>query len=515
MKQERMLDIELKGYGESDIYPFHMPGHKRQPIDSVDPYRIDITEIDGFDNLHSPTGILKEAQERAAALYGAKRSYYLVNGSTCGILAAICAAVGRRQKVLVARNCHKAVYHALSLWELSADYLYPKATRSGIAGQISPEDVKRMLAQEDSYSAVIITSPTYDGVVSDIAAIAKIAHAYDIPLIVDEAHGAHFGLSPHFPASAVSLGADLVIQSMHKTLPCYTQTALLHLCSHRISAIAVEKYLDIFETSSPSYILMAGMEKCIRLLTEEREPLFDAYWEKLSRFYQQTDSLRYLQVGRPTDFSGEEAYSFDPSKILIFTGDSGMTGKELYDRLLREYHLQMEMVSRDYVLAMTSVMDTQEGFDRLAAALAAMDGELDERNGSAGSLATAGKADERNGSAELHADVGQQDEKNCRQTCGAEPELNMGIADMIYVPQQQVCRISEAESAEEEAVSLSEAAGRTSTVYVYLYPPGIPILAPGERITEKTIADLFSCREMGLKVIGLADGEKIHCLHEG
>jgi arginine/lysine/ornithine decarboxylase len=254
------------------------------------------------------------------------------------------------------------------------------------------------------------------------------------------------------------------------------------------------------------------MEKCIRLLTEEREPLFDAYWEKLSRFYQQTDSLRYLQVGRPTDFSGEEAYSFDPSKILIFTGDSGMTGKELYDRLLREYHLQMEMVSRDYVLAMTSVMDTQEGFDRLAAALAAMDGELDERNGSAGSLATAGKADERNGSAELHADVGQQDEKNCRQTCGAEPELNMGIADMIYVPQQQVCRISEAESAENEAVSLSEAAGRTSAVYVYLYPPGIPILAPGERITEKNIADLFSCREMGLEVIGLADGEKIHCL---
>jgi arginine/lysine/ornithine decarboxylase len=491
-----MLDLELKAYSESNIYPFHMPGHKRQSVDSVDPYRIDITEIDGFDNLHSPTGILKEAQERAAALYGAEQSYYLVNGSTCGLLAAICAAVGRRQKVLVARNCHKAVYHALSLWELSANYLYPRTTRSGIAGQISPEDVERALAQRDSYAAVIITSPTYDGVVSDIAAIAKIAHDYDIPLIVDEAHGAHFGLSPYFPASAVSCGADLVIQSMHKTLPSYTQTALLHLCSHRVSAAAVEKYLDIFETSSPSYILMAGMEKCIRLLTEEREPLFDAYWEKLSRFYQQTESLRHLRVGRPADFSGEEAYAFDPSKILIFTGDSGMTGKELYDRLLTEYRLQMEMVSRDYVLAMTSVMDTQEGFDRLAAALAAMDGELYERNGSA----------------ELHADAGQQDEKNCRQTCGAKPELNMGIADMIYVPQQQVCRISEAESAEQEVLPLSEAADRTSAVYVYLYPPGIPILAPGERITEKTIADLFSCREMGLEVIGLEDGEKIHCL---
>jgi arginine/lysine/ornithine decarboxylase len=189
-----------------------------------------------------------------------------------------------------------------------------------------------------------------------------------------------------------------------------------------------------------------------------------------------------------------------------------MTGKALYDRLLMEYQLQMEMVSRDYVLAMTSVMDTQEGFDRLAAALEAMDKELDERNGLAGSLATVGKADERNGSAELRADVGQQDENNCRQMGGAEPELRVGAADLIYLPQQQMCRISEAESAEEEAVPLSEAADRTSAVYVYLYPPGIPILAPGERITEKTIADLFSCRKMGLEVIGLEDGEKIHCL---
>jgi arginine/lysine/ornithine decarboxylase len=548
MKQERMLDIELKRYGESDIYPFHMPGHKRQPVgtgemsdaaDSAASYRIDITEIDGFDNLHNPTGILKEAQERAAALYGAKQSYYLVNGSTCGLLAAICAAVGRRQKVLVARNCHKAVYHALSLWELSADYLYPKVAGNGIAGQIAPEDVKRALAQGDPYAdfvgettvepadgccseagmktpyaAVIITSPTYDGVVSDIAAIAEIVHAYDIPLIVDEAHGAHFGLSPHFPASAISLGADLVIQSMHKTLPSYTQTALLHLCSSRVAAAAVEKYLDIFETSSPSYILMAGMEKCIRLLSDEKESLFDAYWEKLSCFYQQTESLQHLRVGKASDFSAEEAYAFDPSKLLIFTGDSGMTGKELYDRLLEEYHLQMEMVSRDYVLAMTSVMDTQEGFDRLAAALAEMDAEVDGKKGLAGSLATAGKSDKRNGSAELHADAGQQDERNCRQMFGAEPDLNMEIADMIYVPQQQVCRISEAESAENEAVSLSEAAGRTSAVYVYLYPPGIPILAPGERITEKNIVDLFSCRKMGLEVIGLADGGKIHCLRE-
>ncbi len=476
-----MLDEKLKKYGKSNIYPFHMPGHKRRSPDEIDPYRIDITEIEGFDNLHSAAGIIKEAQERAAALYGARRSFYLINGSTCGLLAAVCASAGRRQRILVARNCHKAVYHAIALWELSADYLYPKLTESRIAGQVTPESVEDALSKSAQkadgkrcpYAAVVITSPTYDGVVSDIKSIADIVHSYQIPLIVDEAHGAHFGLSPHFPASAVSLGADIVIQSLHKTLPSYTQTALLHLCSDRVPAEAIEKYLDIFETSSPSYILMAGMEKCIRLLTCEKENLFASYWKKLSAFYEKTAELQYLRVGKPSDFPREEAYAFDPSKILIFTDRTAMNGKELYDRLLADYRLQLEMAAPNYVTAMTSIMDTQEGFDRLAGALEEIDRELKERQ---------------------------------KQNRAASDKWKR--FHEIYTRQEQVCRISEAEALESEAVGLSEAKGGISADFLYLYPPGIPLLAPGERITGENIENIEFCRKMGLEVAGLdADGK--------
>lgn len=489
-----MLDEKLKSYGKSNIYPFHMPGHKRRRVDDVDPYQIDITEIEGFDNLHSASGIIKEAEKRAAELYGAKRSFYLVNGSTCGLLAAICAAVGRRQRVLIARNCHKAVYHALSLWELSADYLYPEITESGIAGQITAKQVRKALSggmhttageavtgsgqqaegQACPYAAVVITSPTYDGVVSDIEAIAKIVHSYRIPLIVDEAHGAHFGLSPYFPASAVEKGADIVIQSLHKTLPSYTQTALLHLGSSLVPERSVEKYLDIFETSSPSYILMAGMEKCIRLLRREKTSLFAEYWEKLSRFYARTEALTCLRVVKPSDFTREEAYAFDPSKILIFTNGTKMTGKELYDRLLADYGLQMEMASKDYVLAMTSIMDTQEGFERLAEALMEIDEELGMCEGN------------------------EKIPGNNR----ADRNFSNGL-NLIYKRQEQVYRISEAEAIASEEVSVSEAAGRVSADYIYLYPPGIPLLAPGERITEENVRDIISCRDSGLEVIGV------------
>ena len=181
-----MLEEKLKMYAKSDIYPFHMPGHKRAVLDFANPYAIDITEIEGFDNLHHAKGILKEAQEEAAGLYGSRHCYYLVNGSTCGILAAISAAVPRDGRILVARNCHKAVYNAIYLRQLSAEYMYPEQTRWGLQGQITVEQIKQSLECSD-VKAVVITSPTYDGIVSDVAGIAEVVHRYGIPLIVDEA----------------------------------------------------------------------------------------------------------------------------------------------------------------------------------------------------------------------------------------------------------------------------------------------------------------------------------------
>ena len=194
------LADRLITYGQSGAYPFHMPGHKRQCHPFFDPYTMDITEIYGFDNLHHAEGILLEAQQRAAALYHASETFYLVNGSTCGILAAVAAATKRGGKLLMARNCHKAAYHAALLNNLEVSYLYPAADMTrGLSGAIAPDEVERMLKKDASLRTVLITSPTYDGVCSDVRRIAEIVHQYDGILIVDEAHGAHFGMHPYFP----------------------------------------------------------------------------------------------------------------------------------------------------------------------------------------------------------------------------------------------------------------------------------------------------------------------------
>ena len=237
MKKEELLIERLKKYRRLDMYPFHMPGHKRAEgikLSFPDPFSVDITEIDGFDNLHHPEGILKDSMEWASSLYGSDRTWYLVNGSTCGLLSAISAAVSHGGKILVSRNCHKAVYHGIYLNHLEAVYVYPQPVPGlGIQGGILPEDVENALKNDPDIQAVLIVSPTYDGIVSDVEAIAKIVHKAGLPLIVDEAHGAHFAYGDAFPKSALELGADAVIQSVHKTLPSLTQTALLHVKNNR------------------------------------------------------------------------------------------------------------------------------------------------------------------------------------------------------------------------------------------------------------------------------------------
>lgn len=458
-----MLEQKLRELEQSDVYPFHMPGHKRAFLPFANPYAIDITEIEGFDNLHHATGILQEAQQKAADLYGAKKTYYLVNGSTCGLLAAISAAVPRGEKILMARNCHKAVYHAMYLRQLVPVYLYPEDTAYGIQGQVTPQMVQKQLKQTPDIRAVVITSPTYDGVVSDIKNIADTVHAYGIPLIVDEAHGAHFGFSPEFPENATRLGADAVIMSVHKTLPAFTQTALLHLCSDRIAEKKVAQFLGIYETSSPSYLLMAGIEKSLQIIEKDREMLFAAYSRRLAEFRDKTKNLKTLQVLQPSDFSKQEAFSFDPGKLLILTGNS-MSGQALQEILLREYGLQMEMASGNYVVAMTSIMDTDEGFARLSDALECIDGTVHKKE-----------------------------------------ETGVISPREIYREQKTVMTIDQALDAEQKTIRLEEAAGAVSGDYVYLYPPGIPILVPGEAIDVQTAETIRHCIRLGLEVEGLPD----------
>ena len=465
---------QLISYGESDVYPFHMPGHKRRALPFPNPYTIDITEIDGFDNLHHAEGLIREAEERAAKLYGADRSYYLVNGSTCGLLAAICAAARRGDKVLAARNCHKAVYHAVSMQGLAVEFLYPAITRGDLQGQITAAQVEEALTKHPDIAVVILTSPTYEGIVSDVAAIAACCHAHGAALIVDEAHGAHFGFGAGFPENAVRLGADAVIMSLHKTLPSFTQTALLHCNGTRIDPGRVARYLGVYETSSPSYLFMAGMDACIDLIREQGAELFAEYRRRLDAFYRDTADLTQLHVMRREDLCKEEAYDWDDSKLIIYAGTMG--GEALHQELLGHYHLQMEMAAGSYVLAMTAVGDTKEGFDRLRDALFAIDAQVLEGR--------------------------WKDMPIRKRVCGRLP-----AAEMVYTSYELEALLENAKAHGVQFVPWQKAAGYISTEYAYLYPPGIPLIVPGERITEE-IADMCAAyHTLGFTIEGLKGEE--------
>lgn len=462
-----MIENKLKDLAGSDVYPFHMPGHKRQ-LRGFFPYELDITEIEEFDNLHHAEGILLEAQQYAAQMYHSQKAYYLVNGSTCGILAAISAATTRGGRILVARNCHKAVYNAIYLRQLRAEYVYPVATHYGIQGQILASDVQKKLEECPDIEAIVITSPTYDGLVSDICAIAEIAHAHNATLIVDEAHGAHFGLDEAFPENATSLGADAVIMSVHKTLPAPTQTALLHLCSDRIDAAKVEKFLGIYETSSPSYVLMAGIEQSLHLAEHAKGTQMKAYADRLHEFRQQTRSLAVIRVPDKNDFTVDEAFGYDVGKILIET-NGALSGKELQKILLDGYGLQMEMSSGNYVLAMTSFMDTEEGFKRLVNALQKIDATL----------------------------IGSK-------------KKEIFSPKEIYRQPVKAIEIDEAQESETREVAFSGAEGAICANYIYLYPPGIPVIVPGEVLDRETINVIRSCQKIGLDVEGLPQADRIN-----
>ena len=472
---------KLKKYSKSDWYGFHMPGHKRNgSITGVDlPYDIDITEISGFDDLHHPKGVLQEAEARAAEVYHAEETHYLVNGSTVGILSAVLGCTRPGERVLMSRNCHKSVYNALYINNLRPVYLYPEIiSEVGVNGPVSTEEVGRLLKANTDVRAVIITSPTYDGVISDVREIVRLSHLYGIPVILDEAHGAHFGFHPYFSHNGNELGADIVIHSLHKTLPSLTQTALLHINGNIVNRENVRRYLHILQSSSPSYVLMASMDECIRLLMNEREKLFDRYVSLLIKTRKQLHKLKHLKLF--------EINNYDRSKILIDVSNSCVysdgeikkhTGKQLYDELRKEYLLEMEMASLNYIIAMTAPGDSDEGINRLISALTEIDGKL---------------AKYRN------------------------TELNYLKIDLNY-QNKQIYSQREIEKFTNKGISvpIAESIGAVAMEFAYVYPPGIPMIVPGERISLKTAECLQYYAEQGFDIKGTRIKGQIEVLKNG
>ena len=477
------LYAALSEYSAGDYYPYHMPGHKRSSTagEMARYYGLDITEIDGFDDLHHAEGILMEAQRRANRLYGAEETFYLVNGSTCGVLASVLASTERGGKLLIARNCHKSVYHAAIMQELTLRYCFPSLIEEyGIYDGVDAEEIERLLEEYPDCRAVVITSPTYEGVVSDIKAIAKAVHNKDKILIVDEAHGAHFGLNKGMPCSAVSCGADLVIHSLHKTLPSMTQTALLHVQDERVDRRILRKYLTMLQTSSPSYVMMASMDCCVRYVEKYGAERFAFMRRQYEIFCKKTEVCRHIRIGKMTDLSenGYQLTDWDIGKLVISVRHTSLNGRKLYDILREEYHLQMEMAASDYVIAIMTIMDSEEGWQRLADALLEIDGSIEEE-----SIDNVAEA-ESISSTEAVAD-----------TVGHTPTAAMTAASAFH--------------SDREEIPLKDALGRTAADFVNLYPPGVPILVPGEVISCTIYMRIREYIRAGLNVQGITGEGKV------
>lgn len=460
---------KLGDLSRSNMYPYHMPGHKRNAgcgMDTALFFDHDITEIDDFDNLHDARDIIMDCQNRANALYKAGETYFLVNGSTCGVLSAISAVTGDGDTILTARNCHKSLYHAAYLRNLKLEYLYPQRISGyDFCGAVKPEDIDAALKAGTSIKAVFITSPTYEGVYSDVRAIADIAHSYGAALIVDEAHGAHLGISDRISEGAIEGGADIVIHSLHKTLPSITQTALLHVNGTIVDRDRLKRFLRIYQTSSPSYLMMASIDDCITYMTANGNLWADSLMSYHDKIIDATRQLQHLEIP-------DDNIVNDPCKVVISCRNTSISGSQLYDMLRTRYALQPEMACETYVLMIITGMDTIEGIDRLIEAVE----DIDRRLGFA--------RDTRLKNDTLSTDTVPKAIKTLRDAW-----------DSVF-----------------EEVILESAVGRIAGDFVNLYPPGIPIIVPGEEISQDIVSTIRDSLSKGLNVQGISETGKIRVI---
>lgn len=549
------INEALEKYIEKGTYPWHMPGHKRRPLEKSDGsmclkddenggqspqnvdnisksrenfwngvYAHDFTEAKDLDDMHEPEMFIADSLAEMKKVYGTFATYMLVNGSTSGLMTAIHATCRRGDIILAARNCHKAVYNAICMLELEPEYIVPDyvdmrwrcganqsmsdrmtdacgkddcETREGtdirgegdretpertdILGDISPDKLERaintMIADGRKPSAVIITSPTYEGVISDIRIIAEIAHRYGIYLIVDEAQGAHLNFMEGHE-TAMEQGADIVIESLHKTMPALTQTSLLHVMNPKLDE-RVRRYLQIFQTSSPSYIFMQSMEKAVAFGANNRAG-FVEYGRRLEIFAEKCDSLRNIRLFRPgvnvskndEGCSACKVFDHDEGRLVFVVrpgtvDGSGQifTGVMLADILADRYGLIVEMASVSYVICISSVVDSVDSYDILFKAIEEIDSGLEYRSIVDGSRAM---------------------------------DIISGRRSAV-VPGKAWDETS-------EMVPLELSVGRISGAFVYAYPPGIPVLAPGEIVDERAVCGIDTMIRSGLNVSGVDDG---------
>lgn len=451
----------LKRLMKENNASFHMPGHKgKNTLIDWGKYipMIDTTEIYGMDNLLDPRGIIKESQEFAASVFGAKATHYSVNGSTGSIYIALATIAKPGDKVLIQRNCHKAVYNALILNRLRPVYIYPNYNEEyNVLTGLDPEEIDRILEEDRDIKAVVMTYPNYYGVCSDLEKIVEVVHKHGRIIMVDEAHGSHMTFSKRLPKSALSCGADIVVQSTHKTLPSFTQTSMIHVGTDRIDLDKLQDRFQLYITTSPSYLFIASCEIASAYMdTDEAK-------ERLERNIDKSNETieRLNKIDRVFVFTGDETdksiYSKDNTKILFKI--EGMKGSHIKKELYTRHQVMLEMTDYYYGLALTSLMNDDEDYERLI------------------------KAVEELAQCSPMEDIFPVSVKM------PEPLISMPIFDAYHSKKKQI--------------DLHDSIGKIAASSIIPYPPGIPLVVPGEVISEELYKTIVFLMENDIEIVGL------------
>lgn len=447
MSHNTPIYTALQQYIQSNKLRLHMPGHIGRGLKAPeleDMARIDVTEVPGLDDLHLPMEVIEQSRILLARAYGAKKSYFLVNGATSGLQALFLALTSEGEKVLVPRNAHRSFFGGMVLSGAMPVYIpVQMMPEPGIALAVTSQDVKRLLEQSDR--AVFLTSPSYYGTTCDLEQIAQIVHDSGRLLLVDEAHGAHFKFSPKLPPSALQCGADAAVNGLHKTLPVLNQGACLHVAFTLSGKRSINDAVSILTTTSPSYPIMASIELARDLMEERGEALLGEALDYAAQFRQKARTLRGLKFYYEEMRAIPGVKELDGLKILIGVGETGLTGNELSRILRQRYHIQVEIEDNRYILAMFSIFHKKEDWDYFYQALLQI-----SQNFEAGRVKP-------------------------------QPVMLPPSPEVVLSPRQ-------AFMAGVHKVPLKECRGRLAGEMVAAYPPGIPCLLPGELITE-TVQD--------------------------
>lgn len=468
MNNKPIVD-KLLEYRKKQYAPFSMPGHKYGRGFSEELKKIilegDITEVEGLDNLHNATGIIKEAQGKLIKCYGSNRSYFLVNGSTAGNLTMIFSVFEEGDKILVERNCHKSIFNGILLRKLNPIYVDNEVNWNleGTLG-IDKEHLIRVIEREENIKGILLTYPNYFGIGIDIDEIVKICKSKGIKVLIDSAHGAHFGFHKELPKSPVKSGADMVVMSAHKTLPALTQTAYLHI-NNEEDREKVEFYLSIFMSTSPSYLFLSVLDYSRAFLEEKAEEAYEKLIRRIDKVKKLVDNIEGIYMLRAEMLKGN--WVMDPTRIVICIAQ-GYKSINLGDHLLKN-GVQAEMSTGNAVVLIPSPYNTEEDFIKLENSL-------------------------------LNLDLKKSNEK-------IKKNRYIKIRDEIFIKPSEVLKKSS------ELIDITKSIGRVAKENITPYPPGVPLILMGEKISVEKIQIVNDMINNNIEIIGLDKG-KVKVLKE-